>query len=208
MASLISVETMEAASSSFADLSEAEQTRRLAAATAAIENYVGRPLARATRTETHRPESSWRIYLRATPVESVTSVVAGRTGSTTTLDADQYSVDAETGVLEVYRSFYGGYRYPDRVYGSDPRAGNVVVTYVGGYDTDEAPADITQAAILATLATTETLSLSGGGMYASEQLGSYSYRLMNSSAESVGGYNGLPATAAALLKSYRRPRFA
>jgi hypothetical protein len=117
-------------------------------------------------------------------------------------------VDAETGVLEVYRSFYGGYRYPDRVYGSDPRAGNVVVTYMGGWAEDEAPADITQAAILATLATTETLSLSGGGMYASEQLGSYSYRLMNSSAESVGGYNGLPATAAALLKSYRRPRFA
>jgi hypothetical protein len=208
MAALISVETMEAASPSFADLSDAEQTRRLAAATAAIENYVGRPLARATRTETHRPESSWRIYLRAIPVESVTSVVAGRTGSTTTLDADQYSVDAETGVLEVYRSFYGGYRYPDRVYGSDPRAGNVVVTYVGGYDTDEAPADITQAAILATLATTETLSLSGGGLYASEQLGSYSYRISSSSENTSMSSSGLPMTAAALLRSYRRPRFA
>lgn len=208
MGALVSVATVEGAYPAFSDVAAGEQTRRILAASASVEAFVGRPLAQATFVETHRPESSRRLYLRATPIASITSIVYGVPGSQATLATADYSVlDAEAGVVELYRDFSGGFRWPDRAYGGDPRAGSLVVIYVGGYALADVPADIQDAVIHAVLARGATVGLSGGGMYASEQLGSYSYRISSDNTSSATTA-GLPTTVTGPLRKYKRVRIA
>lgn len=204
MGALVSVATVEAASPAFADVADGEQARRILAASASVEAYVGRPLLQATFTETHRPENSRMIYLRVTPVSSVTSIVYGPSGSQTTIT--DYTVDEETGALELYQGLSPGFRFPDRTYGADPRSGTVTVEYVGGYALADVPADIQDAVIHAVLARGATVGLSGGGMYASEQIGSYSYRISSDNTSSASTA-GLPPTVTGPLRKYRRLRF-
>jgi hypothetical protein len=206
MAALVDVDTVVGASPSFGDVAGPEQARRILAASAAVEAYVGRPLAQATFIETHSPGAARRIYLRVTPVASVASITDGRDATALVADDDYSIVDADAGVVELYRSFSVGYRSPDLTYLGDPRAGRLTVQYVGGWAVEDVPADIADAVIHAVLARGATVGLSGGGMYASEQIGSYSYRQMSSSIESGGNAAGLPATVTGPLRKYRRVR--
>lgn len=203
---LISVDTIVGAYPDFANLTSGEQTRRIAAATASVEAFVGRPLGLTTATETRRPDGSRLLYLKITPVVSIASIVYGKSGSTTAI-TDYTILDADAGVVEIYQSLGGGYRYPDRTYGGDPRAGTITITYTGGWATADVPADVQDALIHAVIARGATVSLSGAGIYASEQIGSYSYRLMDTAAESsVSSSMGLPATATGALRKYKRVR--
>lgn len=204
---LIDEDTIIAAVPSFADVDASERTRRILAASAAVEGYVGRPLAQATFTETHRPESTRTIWLRVTPIVSISSITYGRDATALVPDDDYSILNAETGAVELYRSFGGGYRYPDRTYGGDPRAGGLQVTYVGGYALADVPADIQDAVIHAVLAKGTTVGQSGGGMFASEQLGEYSYRRESSSVTGSAVSMGLPDSVTGPLRRYRRARF-
>src|SRR5688500_16586978 len=91
MAALVDVDTIVAASPAFADVASGEQTRRILAASAAVEAFVGRPLAQATHTERHAPGPSRVIYLRATPVASISSITYGRDATALVVD-DDYSI--------------------------------------------------------------------------------------------------------------------
>jgi hypothetical protein len=205
MPALVEEDTIIAAVPSFADVAEAERARRIAAASASIEAYVGRPLLRGTYTETHRPGPTRVVYLRATPVVSVSSVAVGHPA--TALDASAYWLrDADEGVLELAASYPAGYRWPDRAYGGSPRAGGVTVEYVGGWELEDMPADVVDAVIHAVVARGATVALSGGGIYASEQLGEYSYRISSSDTNSSVAA-GLPSSVTGPLRRYRRVRF-
>lgn len=209
---LVDAATVEAAYPAFSSVAGEEQTRRILAASAAIEAYVGRPLGLTTvAAEPHRPENTRRIYLRVCPVVSISSVVYGRPGAqmSLTADADYSILSPENGAVELYRAFSSGFRYPDRMYGGDPRSGSVYVTYTGGYATADVPPDVQQATILTVMSSGSTLGLNGGGLFSSEQIGEYSYRL---SASGGGGPTtagmGLPPSAIGLIHGYRRLRFA
>jgi hypothetical protein len=190
----------------FSAIASTERARLIRAASRAVERYVGRTLGLSTVTEVHRPENVRLIYLRIRPVVSITSVSSGHPA--TTLAASAYSLlDAETGVLELYQGFGGGFRYPDRQYGGDPRSGSVTVVYQGGYATADVPDDLKQAAILAVRYGSSTTTVMSGGLYESEQIGSYSYRRGVSEGASASSA-GLPSIALGYLRAWKRPRFA
>lgn len=203
---LITSAELLAAWPGLASLPTDEQAALVLAATAAVEGYVGRPLGRGEVVEAHRPGSTRMIYLEVTPVASVTSIVSGWAGSAVTLVAGDYEVDPATGAVELYRDYGQGYRYPDRTYGVDPRSTNLTVTYQGGWTTAAVPADVKRATIIAAKALSQGTS---AGIFASEQLAGYSYRVAGSAGDGgASSGSGLPATAVGLLRRLKRVRLA
>lgn len=97
-----------------------------------VEGDCGRAFERATRTEFPIGYGADRVFLRETPIRSVTEVrvdTARVFGDETILDPASYAVDLETGTL--IRT--DGARFPEGT-------GFVRVTYDGGYD----PRDVTK----------------------------------------------------------------
>jgi hypothetical protein len=202
---LITEDEAEASWPGFADLDADERASLLLAATAAVEAAIGRTIGLATHAaERHRPEATRKIYLHHYPVASIATIEYGRAGSRVAISTDDYELTPATGEVELFRDYAGGYRYPDRTWAGDPRAGDVLVTYTAGYATAEVPPDIKRAALISIRGMNQSVN---AGAYASEQIGAYSYRIAAESFTTSSG-SGLPSTAAALVARYRRHRLA
>jgi hypothetical protein len=115
---------------------DGELTRLIGAASAAIENFIGRPVRTMTVAETVRTgrwERCDEIVLHYSPVTSIVSIVENGT----TLTTSDYGIDQSTGLL-MRSSAAGPYSWP--------RWGrHVVVTYTTGWDV--VPADIEAACV-------------------------------------------------------------
>lgn len=139
---------------------DAELTRLMRAAASRIEGECGRPIGgflSKSRTELLNPTGDPSIFIRNTPVTSITSVKRiAPDGTTTTIDADDYRFDPVTGEIRLIvdedaswytgdiravdwrllkgRGFWEGFR-------------SVEVVSVGGYTPATMPRDLQQAAI-------------------------------------------------------------
>jgi hypothetical protein len=161
-------------------------------ASAIAARYCNRVFGQETVTETFRlvgcrPSLSLTRY----PVASVSSVIEGPTGSTTTLDTDEYEVDADSGLL---------YRLSDdcRI---DWSATKYVVTYAGGYELlADLPQDIERGVI-------EIVKLLYHAAARDPLVKSESVSDLGSQDFWVGGFgnDALPPKVTALLDYYRRP---
>ena len=165
-------------------------TLMLEAASAEIRRWCGRNLTNgfesATRTENYDGTNGPTIQLIEWPITSITSV-AERTadGTSTTLAATTYRVQATTGILsrvDVERGRFTGYNNVggiDAVWGIDPNFidgfQNIVVVYVGGYST--IPSDLQ----VACAKLTDMSRATAGANLAlnSESIGQYSYTRAN-----------------------------
>jgi hypothetical protein len=172
---------------------------------AAVETYTGRVFAKETGIQTERLTcSAWRIFLERTPVVSIASVVEDGT----TLDADEYEVDTQTGILR---------KLADDAYSY--WSGKVVITYTGGYvlpddaGTPNLPADIEAAVILFlgnsnALSTSFSSSHSGGtGIKRKSVLNGLidiTYMTPSESASSSSAATQTQNAMSALLDKYRR----
>lgn len=202
MADLITDAELLAAWPGLSSLASAEQAAVIASASAAVEGFVGRTLGLATHDEIHRPGPTRSIYLYNSPVNSILTIEHGRSGSRVAIDADAYTLTASSGLVELYGAYATGFRHPDRPHGGDPRYGDVRVEYTAGWAVADVPADIKRATIIAAKAMNQGVT---AGMYASQQLGEYSFRIAAS--ESSSNPSGIPPLSATLLRRYRRVRF-
>jgi hypothetical protein len=203
---LVSETDVTSAWPQFGSQPAAERARLIRMATRTIEAYVGRQLGLGDVTEIHRPGNSRVVYLRVTPVNSIASVAYGNPA--TTLDTTFYSLlDAGNGVVELYRSFPGGYRFPDRAYGGDPRSGSLEIVYSGGWATADVPDNVKQAAIIVIRFSVAQGTVEKGGYYESVQQGSYSYKVSQTNSKTTT-MTGLPAEALGYLRYLKKARIA
>lgn len=163
---------------------------QIGAASAAIASWCGRVFARETVREIWRPDRAAEYLMLARfPVASITSVIVDGT----TLDTDEYEMDAETGFL--WRLYDDA-----RVWWCGSK---ITVTYVGGYLLPgqagrTLPHDVQRACVLLTAAQynargRDPLVRSEGA----QDVGQVSYL------DPRAGMEAMPPQVAALLSAYR-----
>jgi hypothetical protein len=188
MADLVTAAEVAAAWSGFSSLGASEQAALVTAGSDAVEAYCDRVFTEGTFTDRIDGTNLPSVWLKATPISSVTSV----TLDGAVLPVADYSLDTVTGQL--WRGPWGPgdanhrHCWPSGV-------GNIVVVYVAGYAT--IPPLVKRATILAV----KRLSEADSGGLTMERLGDYSYTL------SDGGHV-VPDPAKALLRPYLRRRMA
>jgi len=82
-----------------ASLSDSAIARRIASASSAVDAFCGRSFGPGPFTETHNANGTGRVWLRNTPVVSVTSVTVGLPNDLRILAANVYQFNATTGEL-------------------------------------------------------------------------------------------------------------
>lgn len=154
----------------------------IAAATAAIEGFCGRPLALGTYSDAFTLDYPTRaVWLRVAPVASITSVAIDGLA----VDPSGYTlISPATGELA-----RGG---PCSRNAWPPGARRLTVTYTAGYD--PIPADLKRAAIAWVVDATQA-----PGRITSERIGDYQYTL-------AGDGPSVRPFVASLLRRYRRVR--
>ncbi len=161
----------------------------LDASSAAMETWVGRKFAQATYTEDYNGEERNSLNLKHWPVISVTSLHDDPDrdfNSGTLIDAADYYVDLESGLIELVID-----DSDDSYFTAATR--NVRVVYVAGYAT--IPDDVIRACVLWTAALYANRTHIG---LMSESIGGYSYTRAK--------FDDAPEEAQALLKKYRPMR--
>ncbi len=197
-----------------ADLGSASTTlleRMIAAASDAIRGYIGRPLHRATVTESYAGHGDQWLSLGRLPVISVASV----SWNGSELDADSYTLDdPDAGLL--YRAcgwpytgrMLRGMLQEDRAPGSEQRL--LEVTYTAGWLTPQQgdrtlPFDLEQACIETVVSLYRRKGRAGDIAGESIGIASVTYRNPNS-VIGVGGGGMLPDAVLPTLNRYRSPR--
>ncbi len=178
----------------FADLPAARQQALIEAASQAVSDYCGRRVTQQVQVETHSGANGSRVYLRVTPVASVSEVVVNGT-SLDNAGGDAWSFDPRTGALLRGSGVWGDPRFNPWF---PSGFGNMTVTYVGGFN--QLPAAIKEATIQAVIALASAPSVLSGDIK-SESLGDWSY----TQADAPSG--ALPAAAMDLLGRYRSDPF-
>jgi len=84
-----------------ASLSDSAIARRIASASSAVDAYCGRSFGPGPFAEIHNANGTGRVWLRNTPVVSVTSVTVNLPGDPVLLDADGFAFDSLTGELRL-----------------------------------------------------------------------------------------------------------
>ena len=106
-----------------------------------LEKHIGRQVLQATYTEYYDGDSSGRLILKKWPVISVTSIHVDperEFGSDDLMDADDYYLDTELGIVEVFQATGSGpTSFPKGIK-------NVKAVYVAGFTS--IPADLAQVA--------------------------------------------------------------
>lgn len=154
---------------------DAYLTKLIGYATDAIEKTAGRHFERATYTDV-RDGGGEALILHNRPIEEITKILDfAEPEAPSEVQPSQYTLDHEAGyVLHQPRGSSGP---PESWYNQwTAGARRWEITYVGGFD--PVPGDIISAALY----TIEMYvkDASGGGRYASESLGDYSYSLSES----------------------------
>ena len=188
MADLVTTADVQAVPELASLIGRADLASTIAAASELIEAAVGRPLTRATVTEVHDGPGTPRLWLRRTPVASVTSVTVNGTALDNTGGA-AWTLQAATGRLS------RGAGTDDPAFAAPwPRgAGNVSVVYSGG--PDPVPERAKRACLALLKHAVDVVRRSGA--YKGETIGDYSYTLADLSPEA------LPASVEVWLKGLR-----
>lgn len=105
---LVTLQQVRDALPQLAGVSDAEVTRRIAAASAMIEKYCRATFGDAV-TETFDADGTGVVWLRSTPVASITSVTVGLPDDPAALSASDYALDPLTGELRLYRASWDGF---------------------------------------------------------------------------------------------------
>lgn len=130
---------------------------------------------------------------------AITSIESGAPGSRVPIAASGYSLNAETGVIDLFSGFYPGFRYPDRWYGGDPRVGEVTIAYSAGYPTAYVPQDLKRCAIVRCKIGFQQVD---AGVYSSRSVGSTKYTIAAATSA-----DGTLVAVEAIEKLWRRKRF-
>jgi hypothetical protein len=189
---LVTTAEVENAWAGFSALATDEKTALIDVVSSAIAQHAGREFQSTTYTEYHDGKNRPRLWLRHTPVISITSVSINGTALDNT-DGTAWTIDLESGEL-----LYGTGDNGDPAFNPWFPIGkkNIVVVYAAGYAA--IPADVKRAAILWMQAISGQHQ-AGGGAYKSESLGDYSYTLADPSLQEM------PPLVRMLLKPYATP---
>lgn len=100
MADLTTLAAVRVSLPRLASVADAEIERLIDEATSLIEGYCNRTFGTSiTFTEMYNPDGTGRIYLRQTPVTSITSVTIDLPSSSRVMDSTEYLCDLRTGEL-------------------------------------------------------------------------------------------------------------
>ena len=188
MADLVTTADVLSAWSDFGNLSTTEQAALVSVASAAVEAYCDRTFTAATYTDRIDGTNQPSVWLKVTPITSVTSVTLDGAAIT----ASDYSLDTVTGQL--WRGSWGSGEPSQRACWPSG-VGNLVVVYVAGYAT------IPDLVKRATILTVKRISEADSGGLTMERLGDYSYTLAD------GGHI-IPDPAKMMLRPFLRRRMA
>lgn len=137
MANLTTLAIVRQSITRLALVSDDEINRLIGEASSVIESYCNRTFGTATFTETLDTDGSGQIFLKNTPITSITSITVGLPNGGTVLDASTYTFNSLTGEIRGISS--DGF-FPDSAGISTALSGSygfqsVQIVYVGAYGT-------------------------------------------------------------------------
>lgn len=177
----------------FTDTGTTLLTNLLKASSGFVEQYCNRKFESATYTEMHDGKGVTWLYVRNTPVTTLTSVtIQDSSGVSTVVPSGDLILNSEMGRVHFGFNITGSYYF-------FPKAkSNTTVVYTAGYASDSIPDDLQEAVIQVTKNLLSTTSVDDVSVK-SQKMGTYSYTLAAANDEAI-----ITPLVQALLLPYRR----